>query len=68
VAADDFADLGVEHGLMHRYVARDVEVGAHTIEAEMAVGITVVGYDEAVSYGYPGGAGLRVIAIPPVAG
>jgi hypothetical protein len=68
IPADDMQELGVVRGQQHRYVHLDVGVGAHTIEADVPVAITVVGYDEAVSYGYPGGAGLRVIAIPPVAG
>ena len=62
------ADIGVVRDQAHRYVQRAVDVGAHTISADVPIGITVTGYDEAVSYGYPGGSGLDVIAIPPVAG
>jgi hypothetical protein len=42
--------------------------GPHTVEAadEAKIGIIVVGYDTAVSFGYAGGSGVEFIAAPPV--
>lgn len=42
--------------------------GPHTVSAadDVKVGIIVVGYDTAVSFGYAGGSGARFIAAPPV--
>lgn len=65
---DELSDLAVIDGVMHRYVHRELEAGAHRVEAEVAIGITVVGYDQAVSFGFPGGVGLRVIASSPPQG
>ncbi|MBL4688750.1 MAG: IgGFc-binding protein [Nannocystaceae bacterium] len=68
VDSDVFAPAGVARGQEHFYASISVGEGAHIIEAEVPVGITVMGFDDAVSYGYPGGSGLRIIAIPPAAG
>lgn len=42
--------------------------GPHTVTAadDVKVGIIVVGYDTAVSFGYAGGSGVEFIAAPPV--
>lgn len=42
--------------------------GSHLVESDDVVGLSVFGYDEAVSYAFPGGAGVRVISVPPPAG
>ena len=68
IAEEDFVEIGVARGQMHYRVSASVGTGAHLVEADVPVGITVMGFDDAVSYGFPGGAGLRVIAIPPTAG
>jgi len=68
IPEEDFQEIGVARGRMHHRVSVPVGTGAHLIEADVPVGITVIGLDDAVSYGFPGGAGLRVIAIPPSAG
>lgn len=39
--------------------------GSHALEATEPVGIVSVGYASDVSYGYPGGAGLSSITVPP---
>jgi hypothetical protein len=65
---EDFSDLAVLAGVLYRYAHVEVGPGSHTIESTVPIGITVVGYDTAVSYGFPGGLGLKVIAIPPNAG
>ncbi len=43
-----------------KHFAAGIDVGLTDVSAQI-----VVGFADAVSYGYPGGAGLRVIAIPP---
>jgi hypothetical protein len=66
-AGQDLAG-GVHDGTQVWFRNVPVEPGAHVVEATEPVGITVIGYDEYVSYGYAGGAGLDVIAVPPPAG
>jgi len=66
IPAEDFDDVGVARGEPHAFVQVPLSPGAHEIEADVPVGVTVMGFGDAVSYGYPGAAGLRVIAIPPV--
>ncbi|RMG96288.1 MAG: hypothetical protein D6705_11630 [Deltaproteobacteria bacterium] len=63
-----FAEAGVAFERTYFYAHLPVAPGAHRIACDGGCGIRVVGYDEAVSYGYPGGAGLSIIAVPPVAG
>ncbi len=63
-----FEPLGVLDGERFRYAQIPVDEGQHIIEARGRVGVSVFGYDEAVSFAYPGGAGLRVVSIPPAAG
>jgi len=66
--ADAWNPLGVLGGKLYTYAHVPVEEGAHVVESREAIGLSVFGYDEAVSFAFPGGAGARVIAIPPVAG
>ncbi len=68
VAVDAFVPVRVARAKEHFFASVPVDTGAHLVESQVPVGITVMGFDDAVSYGYPGGAGLRVIAIPPTAG
>jgi hypothetical protein len=63
-----FETLGVLDGERFRYAQVPVDEGQHIIEARGRVGVSVFGYDEAVSFAYPGGAGLRVVSVPPAAG
>ncbi|MCR9165117.1 MAG: IgGFc-binding protein [Nannocystaceae bacterium] len=65
---DRFESLGVLDGERFRYAQVPVDEGQHIIEARGRVGVSVFGYDEAVSFAYPGGAGLRVVSVPPAAG
>jgi hypothetical protein len=64
-AIETWNDLGVLDGLHHRYAQLPVDEGQHVVEAETEVALSVFGYDDAVSFAYPGGAGLRVISVPP---
>ncbi len=63
-----FESLGVLDGERFYYAQIPVDDGQHIIESRGRVGVSVFGYDEAVSFAYPGGAGLRVVSIPPTAG
>ncbi len=68
IAKDEASNLAVIDGVMYRYVHRAITDGSHRIEADLPIGITVVGYDTAVSFGFPGGVGLKVIAATPPQG
>lgn len=68
VAETLWRPLGVLGVQPFTYAHVPVEEGAHLVESRAALGLSVFGYDEAVSFAFPGGAGARVIAIPPVAG
>ena len=39
--------------------------GVHTLEADVPIGIQVIGYGAYTSYQYPGGLNLKLIAPPP---
>ena len=67
-AVGGWKELAVLDGLYHRYAQVAVDEGQHIIEASAEVGVSVFGYDTTVSFAYPGGAGLRVISIPPAEG
>jgi hypothetical protein len=56
---------GNAEGKSYEYVRLELTAGSHTIDAEEKVGIVSVGYDADVSYGFPGGSGLAIIATPP---
>lgn len=63
-----FRPLGNLGGRTFRYAQVPVAGGQHVIESVGQLGVSVFGYDEAVSFAYPAGAGLRVVSIPPAAG
>lgn len=65
VEAAAWRALGSLDGVDYEYVHLSVPPGSHSIESTEPCGIISVGYDEAVSYGYPGGSGLKVISEPP---
>lgn len=65
VDAAGWAPLGVLDGVGYEYVHLGVETGSHSISSDQPCGIISVGYDQDVSYGYPGGSGLEVISEPP---
>jgi hypothetical protein len=58
--ASDFAETAPGSGWSTaRIVVAD---GVHKLEADQPVGLTVTGYDQYVSYGYPGGLDLATLA------
>lgn len=65
VAAANWRPLGTLEGVDYEYVALSVPPGAHLVESDEPCGIVSVGYDQDVSYGYPGGSGLEIISEPP---
>ncbi len=66
VAAGNWKPLGVIGGVGYEYLHMQVDTGSHSITADEPTGIVSVGYSVDVSYGYPGGAGLKVISeVPP---
>lgn len=67
IPAGDFEDTGVIRGREYVHVRIRVEAGNHVVESSLPVGVSVYGFDEAVSYGFPGGTGVRIVApVPPV--
>jgi len=65
VAAAAWQSLGTLDGIAYEYAHLGVPTGSHLIESEEPCGIISVGYDDDVSYGYPGGSGLKIISEPP---
>ncbi len=65
VDAAGWAPLGLLDGVGYEYVHLGVQTGSHSISSDAPCGIISVGYDQDVSYGYPGGSGLEVISEPP---
>lgn len=63
-----FSNAGVLRGIMHFYAQVPLEAGPHVIQGDGRFAVSVFGYDRAVSYGFPAGMGLDVIAPTPPAG
>ena len=61
-------DVATVDGVTWQRAHFPLEFGAHSVEAEddETVGITVVGLDSAVSFGYAGGSGVEFIDVPPL--
>jgi hypothetical protein len=68
VPPSSFEELGVLAGVRFMYSRRTVTAGPHVLDSDVVVGLSVFGYDDAVSFAFPGGAGVRVISVPPAAG
>lgn len=64
----EFSRVGVLAGRTFRYAHVPVSPGKHAVESSAPVYVGVFGYDDAVSYGFPGGSGVRVVSVPPAAG
>ena len=59
VAATEFVETAAGSGWSTARLS--VTDGVHRLEADAAVGLTVTGYDQYVSYGYPGGLDLDAL-------
>jgi len=68
IDASLFDEVGTIGGAMHRYVHIELPAGTHALEAEAPAGVTVIGVDEAVGYGFAGASGVRALSLPPAAG
>ncbi len=64
----DFTELGTLGGVLHRYVHLPLDAGTHSLEAEAPAGVSVIGVDAAVGYGFAGASGLKALSLPPAAG
>jgi hypothetical protein len=56
-----FPEIVEEETPPHNILDGEQDDGVHTITADMPVGIVVYGFDNFVSYGYPGGTDLVII-------
>ena len=65
VGAANWMPLGTIGGVGYEFASLEVPPGSHSIESQEPSGIISVGYDQDVSYGYPGGSGLKIISEPP---
>jgi len=63
--AETFSPLGTVDGTDYGYAHVRLQPGHHRIESEKEIAITVAGYSDDVSFGYPGGSGVEVIVVPP---
>lgn len=64
-SAGAWKPLGSLAGISYEYIHLQVETGSHTITSDDPSGIISAGYSVDVSYGYPGGSGVKVISEPP---
>ncbi|MCU0665025.1 MAG: IgGFc-binding protein [Myxococcota bacterium] len=60
-----FATLGSFGAKDYEYAHVQLQTGNHVIESEEPLAITVVGYSQDVSFGYPGGSGVAEISDIP---
>lgn len=65
VAAGFWRPIGSVDGVDWEFIHMEVDTGAHTITSDEPSGIVSVGYSTDVSYGYPGGSGVKSISEPP---
>lgn len=68
IEEDQLVELGPVDGVMYRYAQLELAAGTHALEAEAGASVTVIGVDNAVSYGFAGASGLKVLSLPPAAG
>ncbi len=65
VAAGFWRPIGNVDGVDWEFIHMEVDTGSHTITSDEPSGIVSVGYSTDVSYGYPGGSGVKSISEPP---
>ncbi|MBC8071296.1 MAG: IgGFc-binding protein [Deltaproteobacteria bacterium] len=65
VSAGLWKPLGTLGDVDYEYIHMEVPTGSHTISSDEPAGIVSVGYSTDVSYGYPGGSGVKTISEPP---
>ncbi|MCP4676413.1 MAG: hypothetical protein GY854_13050 [Deltaproteobacteria bacterium] len=62
---ETFAPIGGYENTDYEYGHIKLESGHHVIVSDEPVSITVLGYSPDVSFGYPGGSGVKQISEPP---
>lgn len=62
---EEFFLVGSYSGVEYEYGHLELTPGHHTIVANNPVGVTVIGYAQTVSYGYPAGSGVNSISEAP---
>jgi hypothetical protein len=60
-----FLALGSQDGTDYQYAHVELQAGHHIVESAEPLAITVVGYSDDVSFGYPGGSGVAAISQAP---
>jgi hypothetical protein len=60
-----FSALGEREGTSYQYAHVKLPKGHHVLRADEPVAISVIGYSDDVSYGYPGGSGVKAISDVP---
>ena len=55
--------VGTLAGISYDVVRCPITDGAHSLSADLPIGVVVYGFDSYVSYGYPGGTDLRIVNI-----
>ena len=55
--------VGTISGITYDVLRCPITDGAHSLEADLPIGVVVYGFDSFVSYGYPGGTDLRIVNI-----
>lgn len=54
-------DVGTINGIVYNQLTCEMPEGVHTVASDKPVGLTVYGYYNVGSYGYPGGSDVRII-------
>jgi hypothetical protein len=54
-------DIGTVNGILYKQLTCPMTEGVHTVASSMPVGLTVYGYYNVGSYGYPGGSDVKII-------
>ncbi len=63
--AEPFTALGSFEGAAYEYAHIVLTPGHHVLTSDEEVAITITGYSRDVSFGYPGGSGVKQISEPP---
>ena len=66
IEGSQFQALGSLDGKTYVFAQVRLAPGHHNLESDQPSAILVTGFDDDVSFGYPGGAGLRVISENPM--
>lgn len=67
VSTANWRPLSALDGVTWQYAYFPLEPGQHRVSGgeDGTLAIVSVGYSSAVSYGFPGGAGIKIVSVPP---